>query len=107
MQKRLIGTTNARLDPLLGQLCLGRGAGLGIVKQPCLNKLPGAGGLDDFINQVWKGRRKGGGENLCHLDVLPVGSRLSRSQSPRRFRPSTVKRMASPGKTDTHQAFCK
>src|SRR2546430_1840985 len=34
-----------------------------------------------------------------------LGSRVSRSQSPRRLKASTTSRIASPGKSDTHQAL--
>ena len=36
--------------------------------------------------------------------VVDCGSRMSRSPSPRRLRPSTVKKMARPGNTDSHGA---
>ena len=42
-----------------------------------------------------------------HASLLVVGSTRSRSQSPSRFRPSTVSMIARPGKTLTHQAVCR
>lgn len=87
-----------------GERRLGGAAGGEVVEHPGVEADAGLRG------KFGDHRGEGGGEGAFeqgrrHRAVLPVGSRLSRSQSPRRLSPSTVSRIASPGNTLTHQAF--
>ena len=105
-EKRLVGAADAGTDTFFLQPFFGLAAAFGVIERPCLEGLAGRGIGEKRIQSTLEGLV----ENLAHLgylEVLPVGSRLSRSQSPRRLRPSTVRRMARPGKTLTHHAVCR
>ncbi|MCY1238216.1 hypothetical protein D9M72_509420 [compost metagenome] len=107
MQQRLVGAPQRRLHAEARKLLFRRLAAGGIVEEPGF-ELGAAGrflavGGEKGIERALEGAF----ENRRHREVLPVGSRLSRSQSPRRLRPRTVSRIARPGKTLTHQAFCR
>ena len=105
-EKRLVGAADAGADAFFLQPLLSLAAAFGVIEGPCLEGLAGLGFGDKRVQRAFEGLV----ENLAHhgyLEVLPVGSRLSRSQSPRRLRPSTVRRIARPGKTLTHHAVCR
>ncbi|MNS98471.1 hypothetical protein D3C72_1328390 [compost metagenome] len=105
-EERLVGASDAGADAFFLQPVFGIATAFGVIEGPCFEGLAGLGSGDESIQSALEGLV----ENLahrCYLEVLPVGSRLSRSQSPRRLRPSTVSRMARPGKTLTHHAVCR
>ena len=100
-----VGGSDAGGDAARGQQALGPAAGGAVVEGPCLQPCAGGGIAEPGDKRVQ--RAFGGSVMDDHLSVLPVGSNWSRSQSPSRFSPSTVSRMARPGKTLTHQADCR
>ncbi len=99
-----VGRTESCLDTCFTQLHFGGKAARLVVEQPGFHLRAAHFRFHKTFDKRVNGAGIGFLKKHAHREVLPVGSRLSRSQSPRRLRPSTVNRMARPGNMLTHQA---